>query len=130
LLFARLLKRRLPILCHIGGSRSDPFIPLGALPCPSKGPADLSPYERAVAAQNPEVDALAQIAAGEFVRRMRAGEDPRKFRIDLLRQVSVPDRALKTLGRHHAVAVRIRVTCESLLFDKDGSAALVIPPST
>jgi hypothetical protein len=76
-------------------------------------------------AQNPEVDALAQIAAGEFVRRMRKGDDPKSFRIDLYRRVEVPDRALTTLGRAHCVAVRIRVTCESMLFDQ----TLVIPPS-
>jgi hypothetical protein len=76
-------------------------------------------------AQNPEVDALAQLAAGEFVRQMRQGEDPKAFRIDLYRRVTVPDRALATLGRAHDVAVRIRVTCESMLFD----STLIIPPS-
>jgi hypothetical protein len=78
----------------------------------------------------PEVDALAQIAAGEFVRQMRKGEDPKNFRLDLYRQVEVPDRALKTLGRAHSVAVRIRVTCESMLFEAGGAASIVIPPAT
>ena len=79
-------------------------------------------------AQEPEVDNLARLAAAQFVRQMRAGDDPKQFRLDIYRKVMVPDLALATLGRTHGVAVRIRVTCESLLFDKDDATALVIPP--
>jgi hypothetical protein len=78
--------------------------------------------------QEPEVEVLARLAAGQFVRQLRAGDDPKMFRLDIHRKVSVPDKALATLGRAHAVAVRIRVTCESILFEKDDQAALVIPP--
>jgi hypothetical protein len=81
-----------------------------------------------MAQQEPEVDNLARLAAAQFVRQMRAGDDPRQFRLDLARKVMVPDRALTTLGRAHAVAVRIRVTCESLVFDKDGTTSLIVPP--
>lgn len=70
---------------------------------------------------------LARIAAAEFVRKARIGDDPRDFRIDLYRQVEVPDRAVSMLGRPHSVAVRIKITCESMLFDGAGQTMLVVP---
>jgi hypothetical protein len=76
------------------------------------------------------VSDLCHAAAVEFVRQARAGEDPRRFRLDLKRRVEVPDRALTILGRQHSVRVRIKITCESMVFDRPevGTASIVIPP--
>jgi hypothetical protein len=71
---------------------------------------------------------IVQAAAGLFVRQARIGNDPTRFRMDLYRKVAVPDRVLAALGRQHAVAVRVSITCESMLFDRDGSTSAVLPP--
>jgi len=73
---------------------------------------------------------LVQAAAGQFVRQARIGNDPTRFRLDLYRKVDVPDRAIATLKRRHAVAVRISITCESMLFDGEaGATSVVLPPT-
>jgi hypothetical protein len=72
---------------------------------------------------------IVQTAAGQFVRQARVGNDPTRFRLDLYRKVEVQDRAISILGRKHAVAVRISITCESLLFDRgEKTATVVLPP--
>jgi hypothetical protein len=82
-----------------------------------------------MSAATAQVDELARAAAGEFVRAARRADGPNAYRIDLYRQVEVTDRALATLGRTHRVAVRIKISCESLLFEPQaGGASIVIPP--
>lgn len=71
---------------------------------------------------------LMKMAAAEFVRRARKGEDMSGYEVDLSRLVDVPDKALTTLNRPHRVAVRLKVTCESLLFDRGPVTSAVIPP--
>jgi len=73
---------------------------------------------------------LVRVAAAQFVREARRGTDPLGLRFDLYRRVEVPDRALTILKRPHLVAVRIKVTCESLLFEGAGVAGTVIPPAS
>jgi|HubBroStandDraft_4_1064222.scaffolds.fasta_scaffold56286_5 hypothetical protein len=72
---------------------------------------------------------LVRVAAAQFVREARRGADPLGFRFDLYRQVEVPDRALTVLKRAHLVAVRVKVTCESMVFEGPSITA-VIPPAT
>jgi hypothetical protein len=72
---------------------------------------------------------LVRVAAAQFVREARRGVDPLGLRFDLYRRVEVPDRALTVLNRPHLVAVRIKVTCESLLFEGPATTA-VIPPAS
>lgn len=73
---------------------------------------------------------LMSMAAAEFVRRVRLGEDTSEYEVDLYRHVDVPDKALATLNRPHRVAVRLKVTCESMLFDRGPMTSVVIPPKT
>jgi hypothetical protein len=72
---------------------------------------------------------LVRVAAAQFVREARRGADPMGFRFDLYRQVEVPDRALTVLKRAHLVAVRVKVTCESMVFEGSATTA-VIPPAS
>jgi hypothetical protein len=72
---------------------------------------------------------LVRVAAAQFVREARRGADPLGFRFDLYRQVEVPDRALTVLKRAHLVAVRVKVTCESMVFEGSATTA-VIPPAS
>jgi hypothetical protein len=72
---------------------------------------------------------LVRVAAAQFVREARRGADPMGFRFDLYRQVEVPDRALTVLKRAHLVAVRVKVTCESMVFEGPATTA-VIPPAS
>ena len=73
---------------------------------------------------------LVRVAAAQFVREARRGADPMGFRFDLYRQVEVPDRALRTLGRAHLVAVRIKITCESMLFESAETTSKIISPAS
>lgn len=69
---------------------------------------------------------LARAAAAQFVREARKGNDPMRYRLDLYRKVDVPDRAIASLERAHAVAVRISVICESMLFEEDAATTSVV----
>jgi hypothetical protein len=73
---------------------------------------------------------LVRVAAAQFVREARRGADPMGFRFDLYRQVEMPDRALTVLNRAHLVAVRIKVTCESMVFEGPAASSAVIPPAS
>jgi hypothetical protein len=72
---------------------------------------------------------LVRVAAAQFVREMRRGADPVGLRMDIYRKVEVPDSALTILKRAHVVGVRIKVTCDSLVFEGPAPTA-VIPPAS
>jgi hypothetical protein len=72
---------------------------------------------------------LVRVAAAQFVREARKGTDPVGLRFDIYRKVEVPDSALTILKRAHVVGVRVKVTCDSLLFESTGAAGAIIPPS-
>jgi hypothetical protein len=72
---------------------------------------------------------LVRVAAAQFVREMRRGADPIGLRMDIYRKVEVPDSALTVLKRAHVVGVRIKVTCDSLVFEGPATTA-VIPPAS
>jgi hypothetical protein len=72
---------------------------------------------------------LVRVAAAQFVREMRRGADPVGLRMDIYRKVEVPDSALTILKRAHVVGVRIKVTCDSLVFEGPTTTAIIPPAS-
>lgn len=76
------------------------------------------------------VSDLMKMAGSEFVRRASKGENTTDYQVELVRSIDVPDKSLTTLNRPHRVAVRLKVTCESLLFDRGPVTSVVIPPKT
>jgi hypothetical protein len=98
------------------------------MPPPGSAPTSSSDAKNRAQVDGWTVAELCRTAAGQFVRQARHGNDPTKFRVDVRRKVEVPDKAIATLGRAHSVAVRISITCESMLFDHGRDATAVLLP--